>query len=277
MRHLIVGFRNVQSNGVAALHRLSFRRVSSLLAVASVLALAPAFAKDPAPTEVKPTAKAAPVHAKPHADHVKGHAAHADAVAIPENLENLKLSAAQQVQIKDIIHNYDGSIGVVWHQFGNRYMQAISMETSLLAAIEDSLTEAQRQQVRDHRHKTAQHEKTVAATSTKPNQAAVTPNEETAKPAIVEAEELATAGVSLTTDQEAAADKLQEKYRAQLRSLNRDIQGLHTRLVSLEADKLVEIEKVLTKEQLVQLRAHRQNAPAAPKVALTKTEPTKTE
>ena len=72
--------------------------------------------------------------------------------------------------------------------------------------------------------------------------------------------------MSLTPEQEVAADKVQEKYRTQLRSLNRDIQGLHTRLVSLEADKLVEIEKVLTKEQLTQLRTSRQNAPAAPKV-----------
>ena len=70
----------------------------------------------------------------------------------------------------------------------------------------------------------------------------------------------------LTTEQEAAADKVEEKYQSHLRSLNRDIQGLHTRLVSLEADKLVEIEKVLTKEQLILLREHRQQAPAAPKV-----------
>jgi hypothetical protein len=52
--------------------------------------------------------------------------------------------------------------------------------------------------------------------------------------------------------------------------LNRDIQGLHTRLVSLEADKLVEIEKVLSKEQLAELRQFRKNAPDAPKVAVSK-------
>ena len=60
-----------------------------------------------------------------------------------------------------------------------------------------------------------------------------------------------------------------------LRSLNRDIQGLHTRLVSLEADKLVEIEKVLTKDQLAQLREHRQSAPAVPKVAAAGTSKSK--
>ena len=73
-------------------------------------------------------------------------------------------------------------------------------------------------------------------------------------------------------------NKVQEKYLSRLRSLNRDILGLHTRLVSLEADKLVEIEKVLTKDQLKQLREFRQTAPPtvlkaeANKRAATKTE-----
>ena len=65
----------------------------------------------------------------------------------------------------------------------------------------------------------------------------------------------------LTPEQEAAADAIQEKYLSRLRSLNRGIQGLHNRLVSLEADKFVEIEKVLTKDQLKQLCEIRQSAP----------------
>ena len=264
MRHLMTGFRNVQSNGVDTLHRLTFRRVSSLLAVAGVMVLAPAFAEEPA---AKPTNKGQATRAQ----------AHPEQVAIPECLEKLKLSPQQQEQIKEIVHNYDGSIGKVWKQFGDRYMQAICMETSLMAAIEDNLTEGQRTQVRDQRRKTAQHEKAIAATSTKVNQATVKPNEETTKPVDAAEEGIAAAGVSLTDEQEAAADKVQEKYRSQLRSMNRDIQGMHTRLVSLEADKLTEIEKVLTKEQLAQLRMNRQNAPVAPKVAISRVEPTKTE
>ena len=51
--------------------------------------------------------------------------------------------------------------------------------------------------------------------------------------------------------------------------MKRDIQGLHTKLVSLEADKLVELEKMLTKEQLAQLREGRQTATAAAKVTAT--------
>jgi hypothetical protein len=267
MRCSMMGFCNVQFNGVVTQHRLSFRRVTSLLAVASVLAVAPVFAKDPVATEVKPTNKAPAIHAK----------ARSESVTIPESLVKLSLSPEQQDQVKEIVRNYDASHDVVWKQFSDRYMQTICMETSLLAAIEDNLTEAQRQQVRDQRRKTAQHEKAVAATSTKVNQAKVAPNEETTKPASAAEEGLAAVGVSLTDEQEAVADKVQEKYHAQLRSLNRDIQGLHTRLVSLEADKLVEIEKVLTKEQLAQLRVIRQKAPDAPKVAIGSTESKKTE
>ena len=261
MHCFTTGFRQVQSHGVVAL-----KRVSSLLAVAGLLSLAPVFAEEPAGTESKVTAKGAAVKVQ----------AQSAAVAIPECLEKLTLSPQQRDQIREIVRSYDGSIGLVWKQFGLRYMQTIEMESSLLAAIEDNLTEAQRQQVRDQRRKTAQHEKAIAATSTKVNQAVVTPNEETTKPITSAEQQLATIGVSLTDDQEAAADKVQEKYRAQLRSLNRDIQGLHTRLVSLEADKLVEIEKVLTKDQLAQLRLSRQSAPEAPKVAVNKTEPAKT-
>jgi hypothetical protein len=83
--------------------------------------------------------------------------------------------------------------------------------------------------------------------------------------------------VSLTAEQEAAADKIQEKYHPQLHLLHRDIQGLHARLLSLEADKLVQIEKVLTKEQVAELRTHRANTPTAPKLTATRAESTKTE
>ena len=137
------------------------------------------------------------------------------------------------------MQKYDSSIDAVWKQFGDRYMTTIRTEVAMLAAIEDNLTEAQRTQVRDQRRRVMHAEKALEGTNSKPNSA-------TAKPA--DATEQATAGVSLTSEQETAADKIHEKYVGQLRSLNRDTQGLHNRLVSLEADKLVEIEKTLTKE-----------------------------
>lgn len=291
MNRLMTVVRNVRANGAATLHCLNFKRTSSLLAIAGVLAVVPAFGQQPAAPEAKPIPKGqvvrvqgqpepAGAQARPNnRGQVNQNQAQAEAPVIPECLEKLNLSAQQEEQVKGIVHNYDGSISMVWKQFSDRYMKAVRLETALMAAIEDSLTEPQRQQVRDQRRRTAQHEKTVAGTNGKANQAAVKPNEETTKPSNAgdAAEEgIAAAGVSLTDEQEMAADKVQEKYRSQLRSLNRDIQGLHTRLVSLEADKLTEIEKVLTKDQLSQLRTHRQNAPT-PKSVASRNEPAKSE
>lgn len=251
-----------------AASRPAIKGVLGLLAVGGALGLAAAAEKEPAATKGnKLTSKAPAAHA----------AGQPESAAIPECLMKLKLSPEQQDQIKEIVHNYDESLGTAWNQFGQRYMQAIAMESTLLAAIEDNLTDAQRQQVRDVRRKSAKHEKAIAATNAKPNQAKAADDEETADPSTAVEEGLEAISVSLTDEQEAAADKVQEKYRSQLRSLNRDIQGLHIRLVSLEADKLVEIEKVLTKEQLKQLRTIRQNAPATSKLAVNKGEPTKTE
>lgn len=188
------------------------------------------------------------------------HQAAAHEVAIPACLAKLELTEQQETQIKEIVQDYDKDLSMVWSQFGVRYMDTIRTEALLLAAIEDKLTDAQRQQVREQRRKTAQHQKSLESTEGKPNQA-------TSKPVSAVEEELSIIGVALTPEQQVAADALQETYLSQLRSLNRDIEGLHMRLVSLEADKLVEIEKVLTEDQLLQLREIRQSAPATSKIA----------
>jgi len=229
-----------------------FSRGAMAVALAGGLALAPGFAEDRPTPAVKLRPQAAPSQ-----------------VAIPPCLEGLALSQPQQDQIKEIVRDYDADVAAVWQQFSASYMETIRTEASLLAAIEDNLTEPQRKQVRDQRRKTAQHQKALAGTDEKPNLA-------TAKPASAVEEEIAIVGVSLTAEQELAADKLQEKCLNRLRSLNRDIQGLHTRLVSLEADKLVEIENVLTKDQLLQLREVRQNTPIALPVSAARTTPVTT-
>jgi hypothetical protein len=158
----------------------------------------------------------------------------------------------------------------VWKQFGEKYMETVRTEVALLAAIEDNLTEAQRTQVRDQRRKVAHAEQALEGTNSKPNKA-------TAKPADAGEQAASGVGITLTDEQEATADKIQHKFAGHLRSLNRDIQGLHNRLVSLEADKLVELEKMLTKEQLAQLREGRQNMTGAPKVTAADKVPTTTE
>jgi hypothetical protein len=257
MCSLFSSYRSQQSAGLTH-QQNSFRRASSLLAVAGVLGFGSVFAEETAKSATKPVAKA--IHGR----------AEASAVAIPACLEKLKLTSEQHDKIEEIVRKYDASIDSVWKQFSSRYMQTIAMESTLLAAIEDNLTEAQRQTVRDHRHKTAHEEKAAQGTTDKPNQA-------TAKPTSAVEDEVSGADVTLTAEQEAAADQVHEKYRSSLRSMNRDIQGLHIRLVSLEADKLVAMEKTLTKDQLTELRLHRKSAPVTAKVLVGRTDSTKTE
>jgi hypothetical protein len=174
-------------------------------------------------------------------------------------MEQLKLSEEQQSKAKEIIRSYDSKLNVVWKQFGEKYMATIRTECQLLAAVEDGLTEPQRTSVRAQRRQVANSEKALAGTNTKTNPA-------TEKPADAVEQVVEGVGITLTPDQEALADKIQQNYASHLRSLNRDIEGLHNRLVSLEADKLVELEKVLTKAQLSQLRESRQMTTGAPKV-----------
>jgi hypothetical protein len=214
-----------------------------ILGLAGVLPLGSAFAQDPDGRDVAPPSE--PV---------------ARNVGIPACLAKLDLSEQQGAQIKEIIKDYDQDLTMVWKQFGDRYMDTIQTEALLLTAIEDNLTDVQREQVRSQRRKTAHHQKSLESTDDKPNQA-------TSKPASAVEEEIGIVGVALTAQQQVATDGLQGKYLGQLRSLNRDIEGLHIQLVSLEADKIVEIEKVLTKEQLLKLREIRQDYPAASKVA----------
>jgi len=229
----------------------TFSRGAAAVALAAGLAVASGHAGDR--------------HAADPGSHSHPQAASSPAT-IPACLDGLTLSQTQQEQIKGIVGEYDTDIAKVWTQFGDIYMETIRTEAALLAAIEDNLTEPQLKQVRDQRRRTARHQRALAGTEDRPNQA-------TAKPASAVEDEIAIVGVSLSAEQELAADKLQEKCLNRLRSLNRDIQGLHTRLVSLEADKLVEIENVLTKEQLVQLRTTRQNAPIASRFTTQTTAP----
>ena len=71
------------------------------------------------------------------------------------------------------------------------------------------------------RRRVAQHEKAIAGTNVKAKQ-------ETVKPVSAVEQDLAIVGVSLTPEQEAAADAIQEKYLGRLRSLNRGIRASTT-------------------------------------------------
>jgi len=253
MRRIITVHGNVPETQESLMKRFSLTRVASLLAIVGVLTLTSASAKDPA-KDAKSNSKGTAVRARDSSGHPAAHS------RIPSSLENLKLSQAQRDQIQEIVGKCDGEHAAVWKQFSERYMETISVECTLLAAIEDNLTDAQRKQVRGHRHQTAHSEKSQGAAN----------GQAIARPGNAAEEEITLVGITLTAEQEAAADKLQGKYLDRLRSLNRDIEGLHTRLVALEADKLVEIEKILTKEQLTQLHEIRQSAPVSVKIASIK-------
>jgi hypothetical protein len=193
-----------------------------------------------------------------------------DAV-IPATIERLKLTSKQHAQAQEVVEKYGAKMESVWKQYHEKYREMVQLEVNLLAAIEDHLTDAQRTQIRDQRRKMAHSDKAAAEGTKSASDPA------TARPGEAADEEIAAAGVSLTSEQEAAADRAHHRYVGRLRTLNRDMQTLHTRLVALEADKLVELEKLLTKEQLAQLRDARENGTDSPRLGAAEKTSAKTE
>jgi hypothetical protein len=253
MRRLITGFDKTPASMDVS---RSFR-VWSLVAVAALVPFTSVMADEPARTDAQVPAAGALVHS--------------EAAMIPACFEGLQLSSEQQTKVREIIATHDAKIAKVWKHFGKQYQETIAVESLLLAAIEDNLSDEQRSELRAQRRQVAMDEKANQEKKGQPNKAT------TEKPESAVKEASGAGGVTLSAEQQAAADKLQEKYLTRLRSLNRDIQGLHTRLLSLEADKLVEMEKTLTPEQLKQLREVRKNAPADSKITANRTAPVKSE
>lgn len=225
-----------------------FLKVTGLLAVAGIMALAPVYAKEPAVADSKPASL--------------GANAGTEAV-IPECVAKLELTAEQQKQIKAVVSETDEELAKVWSKFSERYVQMIRAESAMLAAIEDNLTEPQLVIVRMHRQMTAHRGRKMTAKA--------------AKSATEVEKDLEDHGVTLTAAQSEASDKIQEKYHTNLHQLHHEIQGLHAQLLALESDQLVQIEKVLTKEQLAEMRKHREKGPTAVKLATGAAEPAKAE
>lgn len=224
------------------------RRAGLLVAAGVVCASSQVFAQEKTKPERKQDAETKTAHAATTTD-----------VMIPECMEKLKLTEEQQTKAKAIIGSYDQKLDAVWKQFSVKYMATIRTECLLLAAVEDGMSEPQRTAVQAQRREVAHAEKALEGTNAKTNQS-------TEKPADAVEQAVAGTGITLSPEQETAAEKIQQNYSSHLRSLNRDVEGLHNRLVSLEADKLVELEKLLTKAQLAELRESRQTTIGAPKV-----------
>lgn len=254
MRQIMTFCSDLAGQGRAAMTGPTFRQARILAAVGIISMSSQIFAQNQEKTVRRPAPEGRPAQAAPAA---KGES------TIPECMTKLNLSEEQLTKAKEIIGSYDQKLDAVWKQFGATYMATIRTECLLLAAVEDGLTEPQRNAVRAQRRQVAHSEKALAGTSTRTNQSSEKPAD--AVDQVVEG-----VGITLTAEQEAAAETVQQNYASHLRSLNRDIEGLHNRLVSLEADKLVELEKLLSSEQLAQLREGRQMTTGAPKITAVK-------
>jgi hypothetical protein len=190
-------------------------------------------------------------------------------------LEKLKLSDKQKEQVKEISEKYDRKLESVWKSFGEQYLEAIKLESLMLATIEDHFTDTQRQRIRERRRRTAHHDSSAAnnrqadhqqnsdakTESNKPTDkpTPTAQSGETAKTDQAVKDDLADLGVTLTAEQEDIAENVHRYHRVPLRKLNGQIRDLHIRLLSLESDKLAAIEGVLTEDQLSQLRTIRKS------------------
>ena len=247
-----------QSNSIVAQWFLIFRLATCSLGMLEVFAPNSADAEDTLEPEVQSGAN-------------ESHSRAVDTLLFtPECVKTLELSGKQREQIEDIARRYDTAIEKVWKEFSGNYMQAIRMESSMLAAIEDNFTEAHREHIREQRRRTAQQEQQSAMRSN-PSETTTIPVADGAK------NELAQVGITLTRELEELADGVYQRYRIHLRTSNRTIHALHTRLLSLEADKLVAIEKILTDEQRAQVRINRKKAPDSLHQAEEKPTPSKPE
>jgi len=202
---------------------------------------------------------------------------------LPACLKKLNLSDDQKTKATEIVRKYDEKTDRAIKRFSDQYLETIRTEVALLTAIEDHLSDAQRDGLRSQRRKTAHSENDADQTDAEahgdrnPAQAdgrtkqtndgegrtAVKTNPQDRNSAVVieQVDEVVFGnGLTLTVEQEAIADQITNKHVRHLRSLHRRIHAIHNRLIALEADKLAELEKLLTKDQLKQLREERQSA-----------------
>jgi hypothetical protein len=186
---------------------------------------------------------------------------------LPSCLSKLKLTDEQKTKAKEVVQKYDDKIDKVMKHFSEKYLETVETEAALLTSVEDILSEQQRENIRNERRKAAHSDKdtdkTDAAKSDDKSKAVSSNDTKPGKSAVVveEIDEITFAnGITLTVDQEVIADRITTKHMAHLRALHRRVHSIHNRLIALETDKIVELEKLLTKEQLSQLRQDRQAA-----------------
>lgn len=186
---------------------------------------------------------------------------------LPSCLTKLKLTDEQKSKAKEIVQKYDDKIDKAMKHFSRKYLETVETEAALLTSVEEILSEHQRESIRNERRKAAHSDddtdKVGTAKTDEKNKATASNDSKSNKSPVI-AEEIDEItfnnGVTLTVDQEVIADRITNKHMAHLRALHRRIHMIHNRLIALETDKIVELEKLLTKEQLTQLRQDRQAA-----------------
>lgn len=219
---------------------------------------------------------------------------------LPDFLSNLKLTDDQKSKLKGICHECDSEREMTWRQFGQKYRETIQIEASMLAAIEENLTEHQRKLINNQRDRTVKgrwahdrkdgahdrkssdskdqdktgasndqdkNDKSTATAGKDPSSNSNTlPKDEKHDPTVRTEpgthpdiiEEITVIGVTLSPEQENAAEGIRNSYFHRLRRLNAELGHLHSRLVALETNRLLKIEEILTKEQRNQLRRDHQ-------------------
>lgn len=193
---------------------------------------------------------------------------------IPRFLTNLNLTAEQKDKIKDICKECSQQREDTWREFGEKYRETIGLEAAMLAAVEENLTDAQRKHIREQRERMAnrRHNREARQASrenarderkSRDNKDGDKSND---KNVIVE--EITVVGVTLSPEQEAAAEGVRGNYFDQLHKMNGELQSLHSQLVAMETARLLKIEDVLTKEQKESLRKEHHKIAQAAKSAL---------
>jgi hypothetical protein len=231
-------------------------QTASCLLIAGMFALTAVLAKDPAASVTKDTRE--PESREPATTGKAG--ARLDRSTLPATLDRLKLSGDQQQQVRQVVEKYNTEIDTVWKDFTKQYLDTIALESQLLATIEDRLDDSQRDYIHQQRsraaHGGAADDRNDRPADRQGRRDARADAQESQPTAAVE--EVLIVGVKLTPEQERAADTAYSSYSERLRDGKRRIHQLHTRILSLESEKLAQVERLLTDDQLTQLRKDRE-------------------
>lgn len=177
---------------------------------------------------------------------------------IPHFLRDLNLTQEQKDKIKGICSDCSEQRASAWKEFHERYHETVEIEASMLATIEEHLTDTQRKQIHNHRERVSHRRHHHARHNTDAaigNRKDADRTDQNKNPVV---EEVTVVGILLSPEQESVAEEVRETYFDRLHKLHGELATLHSRLIAMETERLVKIEDVLTKEQRETLRKEHQ-------------------